>query len=173
MMTRLLADLFSLDLESQENKNGSMGVAELYGHIMNVRVFGFENLDPALALERRLVAQEGARVLSSTTADVIKRLPSSSGVGKELVAKAKGIVSKIPLVGRLVGEEGHGSKDQSKAGSLRWYGYNVAKEMLAAGKSTEEVADISWMNAVGGVGATIGVVSTSPPTSLPSRINNL
>ena len=161
MLTRILADLFCLDLKTPENPNGTYNVAELYKYIIDVRIFGFNNDDPGLALQRRKWAREGAESLTKTTLKVVSNLPASEksakGIVKGAVSTAKGIASKIPLVGKLVGD-GKGVEGQSTSGSLRWYGYNVAKELIASGKTPAEVADISWMNAVGGVGATIGVV---------------
>lgn len=163
MVTRILADLFCLDLKTPENPNGTYNVAELYKYIIDVRIFGFNNDDPGLALQRRKWAREGAESLTKTTLKVVSNLPASEksgkGIVKGAVSTAKSIASKIPLVGKLVGD-GKGVEGQSTSGSLRWYGYNVAKELIASGKTPAEVADISWMNAVGGVGATIGVVRT-------------
>ncbi|KAF7625730.1 prostaglandin G/H synthase 2/cyclooxygenase 2, pgh2/cox2 [Aspergillus flavus] len=160
MVTRILADLFCLDLKTPENPNGTYNVAELYKYIIDVRIFGFNNDDPGLALQRRKWAREGAESLTKTTLKVVSNLPASEksgkGIVKGAVSTAKSIASKIPLVGKLVGD-GKGVEGQSTSGSLRWYGYNVAKELIASGKTPAEVADISWMNAVGGVGATIGV----------------
>ncbi|KAB8078973.1 heme peroxidase [Aspergillus leporis] len=160
MLTRILADLFYLDLKTPENPNGTYNIAELYKHIIDVRVFGFNNDDPGLALQRRNWAREGAKNLTKTTLKVVSNLPASEKSGKGIikgaVSTAKGIASKIPIVGKFIGDD-KGVEGQSTSGSLRWYGYNVAKELIASGKAPAEVADISWMNAVGGVGATIGV----------------
>ncbi|KAE8389860.1 heme peroxidase [Aspergillus alliaceus] len=160
MLTRILADLFCLDLKTSENPNGTYNNAELYKYIIDVRIFGFNNDDPGLALQRRKWAREGAESLTRTTLKVVSNLPASEksakGIVKGAVSTAKGIASKIPLVGKLFGD-GKGVEEQSTSGSLRWYGYNVAKELIASGKTAAEVADISWMNAVGGVGATVGV----------------
>ncbi|KAF7590130.1 hypothetical protein BBP40_003243 [Aspergillus hancockii] len=160
MLTRILADLFCLDLKTPENPNGTYNIAELYKYIVDVRVFGFNNDDPGLALQRRKWAREGAESLTKTTLKVVSNLPASEksrkGIINGAVSTVKGIVSKIPIVGKLFGD-GKGVEGQSTSGSLRWYGYNVAKELIASGMSPAQVADISWMNAVGGVGATIGV----------------
>lgn len=147
MNTRLLADLFSLDLKTRENKGGSLSAATLYKHLLDVRTFTFNNNDPALALQRRKAAREGAEALTETTLKVISS-------GKEA---PKCILSKIPVIGRLFGSKDD-ERSQPSIGSLRWYGQNVVREIIAAGKSPEEAAEISWLNAVGGVGAPIGVV---------------
>ena len=166
-----MADLFCLDLKTDENKGGSLRTAELYKHLMSVRTFGFNNFDPALALPRRNDAREGSKVLTETTLKVISHGSSSIGSGDGVIPKVTGaisdaatrITSKIPIIGGLVTRVG--KKSQAETGSLRWYGQNVVKELVAAGKSPEEAADICWLTAVAGVGAPIGMVR-SPFTPL-------
>lgn len=120
---------------------------------MDVRVWGFSNNDPALAWKRRMAAREGAEALTETTVKLIKATPREAGV-KGVTSGIKGIASKVPIVGGLFK---HGS-NSSTTGSLRWYGYNVVRELIAAGKSPEETAEICWATALGGVGASISVV---------------
>ena len=160
-----MADLFCLDLNTDENDGGSLSTAELYKHIIDVRIFGFNNNDPALALQRRKEAREGAEILTETTLKAVSGGFNPIGSGHGILSKATGavtgvatgITSKIPVVGGLV--KNVGKKVQANTGSLRWYGQNVAKEIMASGKTPEEAAEICWLTAVGGVGAPIGVVS--------------
>ena len=148
MNTRLLADLFALDLKTRENKGGSLSGATLYKHLLDVRTFVFNNNDPALALQRRDAAREGVEALTETGLKVI----SDGG--------SRSLLSRIPLIGWLFGPK-KAQRSKPTVGSLRWYGQNVMREIIAAGKSPEETVDISWLTAVGGVGAPIGVVCLS------------
>lgn len=161
-----MADLFSLDLKTDENSGGSLSTAELYNHLINVRVFGFNNNDSALALQRRKYAREGAEVLTETTQKSISGSSNLISDGHGILSKTAGaihgvatnVTSKIPIIGGLVKKVGK-KASQTNTGSLRWYGQNVVKEIIAAGKSPEETVDMCWLTAVGGVGAPIGVVS--------------
>ncbi|KAL2006622.1 hypothetical protein VTN00DRAFT_9290 [Thermoascus crustaceus] len=150
--TRLLADLFSMDLKTPENPNGSLNTATLYKYLMDVRVWGFSNNDPALAWKRRMAAREGAEALTETTLKLIKATPRETAA-KGITSGIKGLASKVPVVGGLF----KGGSNSSTTGSLRWYGYNVVRELIAAGKSPEETAEICWATALGGVGASISV----------------
>lgn len=152
--TRVIADLWCQDLHTDENPGGTLTTVQLYKHLMDVRTFGFNNNDPAMTWRRREWAREGAEVLIPTTMKSIKEGTASLAPG--LLKKAgtgiqKGL-GKIPLLGKLV------PKPEEKAGSLRWYGNNVAKELLAAGKTLEETADICWLTALAGVGAPVSMV---------------
>lgn len=159
-----MADLFCLDLKTDENSGGTLNTAQLYKHLIDVRIFGFNNNDPALALQRRNEARESAEILTDTTRKAISGGSGLLGGGHGILSKATGaitgaassIMSKIPIIGGIVKKVG--KKTQAETGSLRWYGQNVVKEIIAAGKSTEEAADICWLTAVGGVGVPIGVV---------------
>lgn len=140
---------------------------------MSVRTFGFNNFDPALALRRRKEAREGSKVLTETTLKVISGGSNPIRDAKGIVSKATGgingavtsITSNIPLVGGLVSKASKKAESKAKTGSLRWYGQNVVKELICAGKSPEEAADICWLTAVAGVGAPIGMVCahSAPP----------
>jgi hypothetical protein len=164
--TRILADLFSLDLKTPENKNGSLNTAELYKYLIDVRTFGFANNDPALSWPRRMWAREGAEALTKSTLKAVSSIPKdtpgsakgiASSVTSSVTSAISGVASKIPYIGGWLGGKGS-SPTQTKSGSLRWYGQNVAKELMAQGKTPAETADILWLTAVAGVGATIGLV---------------
>lgn len=153
-----------MDLKTDDNDGGSLNTAELYKHLIDVRIFGFNNNDPALALQRRNEARKSAEILTDTTLKVVSSSSNPISGGPGILSKATGaitgaatgIASKIPIIGGIVKKVGN--KAQADTGSLRWYGQNVAKEIIATGKSPEETADICWLTAVGGVGAPIGVV---------------
>lgn len=141
----MLASLFCLDLKSQENPLGSLSIAELYKHLINVRIWGFNNDDPAMAWRRRGWAQEGATVLTKTTNKVIESV--------EIENSRKG------LLGWLFSSSPR--PNRAKSGSLGWYGRQIVKELMAAGKSRSDVADICWLTALAGVGVAVNVVSDS------------
>ena len=127
-----------------------MNTATLYKHLLDVRTFVFNNNDPALALQRRNVARQGLEALTEST---LKVLSSSTN--------SKCFLSKLPLVGWLFRPK-ETERSEPSVGSLRWYGQHARRELIAAGKSPEEAADIGWLTAVGGVGAPIGVVRVFP-----------
>ncbi|KAF2265211.1 heme peroxidase [Lojkania enalia] len=140
----MLADLFSLDLKSYENPYGSLTIAELYRHLLNVRIWGFNNNDPAMAWRRRQWAREGAEVLTKTTKEVVDSI--------SIEAKATG------FFGWLFSKR-QSRPDRSKSGTLRWYGRQIVKELLAAGKTEAEAADICWLTALAGVGVVVGALT--------------
>ena len=141
-----MGDLFCLDLKGPENPNGSFTNAELYRHLLNVRVWGFENNDPGLAWNRRRYAQESATLIDKSTQNVIRGI-KLSGAPNAFFDKVTSFVWK---------------KDEESShtheGSLRWYGRHLAGELLASGQSVGQVSDVLWFTAVAAVGATVNVV---------------
>ncbi|KAI9671612.1 MAG: hypothetical protein M1829_004617 [Trizodia sp. TS-e1964] len=144
--TRLLADLFALDLITPENPQGTHTTSELYKALLDVRVWGFNNNDPGLAWNRRRWAREGATALTKSSQSVVAAIAAEK--------KPIGYVEK--LVTSLGMSHVH-KKDLSKEGSLRWYGRHVARQLLTAGKTVEETADICWLTALAGVGVPVGM----------------
>ena len=141
----LVGDLFCLDLKTPENPKGSFTDAELYRHLLNVRVWGFENNDPGLAWNRRRYAQESATAMDESTKKVIRSIQISKA--------PKAFFDKVTSF-MFTKEEGGTHTHQ---GSLRWYGRHIAEELLAAGQSVEQVSDVLWFTAVAAVGATVNV----------------
>ncbi|KAF2150654.1 heme peroxidase [Myriangium duriaei CBS 260.36] len=139
--THMLASLFNLDLKSNDNPLGTLSIAELYKHLLNVRIWGFNNNDPGMAWRRRAWATEGAVVLTKTTKEVIDAIGNNG--------------NRWGLFGWLLGWKTRAH--QAKEGSLGWYGRQIAKELMAAGKSPSETADIMWLTALAGVGVPVGV----------------
>jgi hypothetical protein len=137
---RLLGDLFYLDLKGTQHPHGTLTAKELYRHLLNVRVWGFNNNDPGLAFLRRIWAQEGATVLTKTTKSNVRDV-----VAGGLCIRAKRIYERY--------------KNHIKPGSLRWYGQHVVRQLHASGLSTKEVAEIMWLTAVAGVGVPVSLVS--------------
>jgi hypothetical protein len=135
-----LGDLFYLDLKGPQNPKGSLTVKELYKHLLNVRVWGFNNNDPGLAFLRRVWAQEGAIILTDSTKSTVRGvLPDGFCM----------------CVKRLCGQQ----KNHIKLGSLRWYGQHIVRQLFANGHSVKEAADIMWLTALAGVGVPVGLVT--------------
>lgn len=65
------------------------------------------------------------------------------------------------------------AKAASKEGSLRWYGHHVVKELLSAGKTVEQVSDISWLTALAGVGVVVSLVSIGSALSVHETLTPL
>ncbi|GLA37646.1 hypothetical protein AnigIFM63309_004597 [Aspergillus niger] len=135
---RIMADLFCLDMKSPENESGSMNAATVYKHLMNVRTWGFNNTDPGLMLQRRKWASESAEALVKTTLKVVNEQAQPQ---------------KTHLLGKLTGYQ------QSEVSTLRWYGNNVAKQMMEMDMTAAETAEVCWLTAVGGVGAPVGLIA--------------
>lgn len=143
----MLGDLFSLDLNTEENPKGMHSTAELYKYLLDIRVWGFNNNDPGVAWNRRRYAQEAATALSESTQKLLTRNRAEK-LPKAFVDKLKSI---------LPWQEDNKALNL-KHGSLRWYGSYVASELLDAGKTIKEVSDIEWLTALGGVAAPVSVV---------------
>lgn len=142
----LLADLFSLDLKGPQNPKGSLSMPDLYKHLLNVRIWGFNNNDPGLAFCRRMWAQDAATVLTSSTKAVIER--AIYGEPLTLLEKGKALV--------------FGPSAQTNAvqlGSLRWYGQHIVRELMKSGQTIDEATDLMWLTALAGVGVIVGLVS--------------
>jgi cytochrome P450 len=138
--TQLLADLFYFDLRTDENPDGKLGVAELYRSLLDIRIWGVNNNDPAQAWNRRRRAQEGARTVIETT----KPLVSEADVGRP---RGIGLVSAV--ASRI------GAKSYLKKGSLRSCGLKLVEELLAQGSNVDQVVDNLWLTSFGGIGVPV------------------
>lgn len=141
---QLLADLFCFDMRSDENPDGTLGAAELYRHLLNIRIWGVNNNDPGQAWNRRRRAQEGAKVITDTTRKLVDEAVRGRGLGL-------GVVSALS---NALGRKCHLKKD-----SLRSCGYKFVDELLAQGNSAETVVDSLWLTAFGGIGVPVTSVS--------------
>ncbi|KAI1430665.1 linoleate diol synthase [Xylaria sp. CBS 124048] len=137
---RFLADLFYIDVKSDENPGGKLGVTEFYEHLLNVRTWGANNTDPALAWTRRLHAQEGIKVLTDTTRALVDEVVTARGFGLGISAALANTLSR---------------KTYLKKDSLRSVGYKLVDELLAQGNSAERVTDSLWLTAFGGIGVPV------------------
>jgi hypothetical protein len=126
-----------LDLKGSQNPKGTLTTKELYEHLLNVRIWGFNNNDPGLAFQRRIRAQEGATVLTATTRSTVK---------------------DVLAIGLRAGLKRLWHRNDVKEGSLRWYGQHVIRQLASNGLSVKEVADIMWLTALAGVGVPVSLV---------------
>lgn len=146
--------MWLLDLKTDENPTGSLNATELYKHLINARTWGFENFDSAISWQRRMWAQDAVTVLDATTKKTVsaalnqvkKELPQNSVISK-LLSKLSFSESAVPA-----------ASEKRQTASLRWFGTKLVQEMAAAGKTVDEIVDINWPVAIGGVGVTVGVV---------------
>ncbi|KAI1214921.1 heme peroxidase [Annulohypoxylon truncatum] len=138
--TQLLADLFYFDLRTDENPNGTLGVAKLYGKLLDIRTWGVNNTDPAQSWNRRRRAQEGAKAVIESTRKLVDEVAHNSGT---LFSLGSNVVNDLAR------------KRDLKKDSLRSCGYKLVQELLAQGYSAEKVTDSMWLNAFGGIGVPV------------------
>ena len=146
--SHMLSDLFSLDLKTPENPNGSLHTAEMYGRILDFRTWGFYQNHPAVAWNQRRKAGEAAEVLAKSTKSVVDRIAASKA--------HRGLFSRIL---KAVGLSNPTGGYKPEEGSLRWYGSGIVEELLAAGQTVDQVQEILWLTAVGGVGGPVTTYS--------------
>ncbi|KAI1427522.1 heme peroxidase [Xylaria sp. FL1777] len=137
---RLLSDLFYFDLKSDENPDGVLSATEFYTHLLNIRIWGVNNNDPAQAWNRRRRAQEGAQVITETTRKLVDEVVRGRGLGLGIATALSNVFSR---------------KVHIKKDSLRSCGYQIVDELLAQGNSAERVTDNLWLTAFGGIGAPV------------------
>lgn len=139
-MTRLVGDLLQFDLKTEENPHGVYELESLYSDLLDVRIWGFANDDPARAWNRRRKAQESAkRILESTEAYLRK----ATGSGP---------------IHSLIGAVTNGLQPNNDKDSLRSFGRETAAQLIESGKSIEETAEIMLFTALGGIGAALTTV---------------
>ncbi|CCF39565.1 linoleate diol synthase [Colletotrichum higginsianum] len=134
---QLLADLFYFDMRTDENPNGTLSAADLYRHLLNIRVWGVNNNDPAQAWNRRRRAAESVKVMIDSTRTLVSEVAAGRGLGFGIVSTISNVV---------------GRKSNFKKDSLRSCGYKLAEELLAQGNSVDQVVDNMWLTAFGGIG---------------------
>jgi cytochrome P450 len=137
---QLLADLFYFDMRTDENPDGTLGAADLYRHLLNIRVWGVNNNDPAQAWNRRRCAQEGAKAIIDSTRKLVDEVVLGRGLGFGIASAMSSVFSR---------------KAYLKKDSLRSCGYKFVDELLAQGKSAENVVDNLWLTAFGGIGVPV------------------
>jgi len=141
LCAQFLGDLFYFDLKSEENPGGTLVAAELYRLLLDIRIWGVNNNDPAQAWNRRRRAQEAAQVIIDSTRPLVDKAILSRGFGLGIASALSGAVSTL------------------KKGSLRSCGFKVVEELLAQGNTAERVVDTLWLTAFGGIGVAVTTVS--------------
>ncbi|MCJ1387116.1 hypothetical protein MMC17_010245 [Xylographa soralifera] len=141
---QMLADIFYLDLKTDENKKGSMSHAELYKQLLNIRVWGVNNNDPAMAWNRRRWAMDGAKIMTETGRTLVKD-----------VVDAKGNPGLAGYVAAMLFDKYQPRSVGIKQGSLRACGHKIVEGLLAKGMSVEKTADICWLTSFGGIGVPV------------------
>jgi hypothetical protein len=150
LCAQFLGDLFYFDLRSDENPNGALVAAELYRHLLDIRIWGVNNNDPAQAWNRRRRAQEAVQAIIDSTRPLIDKVILSRGFGLGIASALSAATSSL------------------KKGSLRSCGQKLVEELLAQGNTAERVVDTMWVTAFGGIGVivtTVSLGSISPKTS--------
>ncbi|KAI1858014.1 uncharacterized protein JN550_012907 [Neoarthrinium moseri] len=137
---QLLADLFYFDLRTDENPSGTLGTAELYRLLLNIRTWGANNNDPGQAWNRRRRAMEGVTSITQTTRKLVDEVSASRGYGLGIVSTLSNYTTR---------------KGSIKKDSLRSCGYQFVEELLNQGISAERVVDTLWLTAFGGVGVPV------------------
>ncbi|KAK1593424.1 linoleate diol synthase [Colletotrichum navitas] len=137
---QLLADLFYFDMRTDENPNGTLSAADLYRHLLNIRVWGVNNNDPAQAWNRRRRATESVNAIIDSTRGLVNEVVVGRGLGFGIASTISGVV---------------GRKSNYKKDSLRSCGHKLVEELLAQGNSAEQVVDNMWLTAFGGIGAPV------------------
>ncbi|KAK5651915.1 hypothetical protein OQA88_11574 [Cercophora sp. LCS_1] len=134
---QLLADLFTIDIRTDENPSGTLSHTEVYKRLLDIRIWGVNNNDPAQAWNRRKRAQDGVSAIVESTRKLVDKAVLNRGFGL-------GLLSSLSATGSPV-----------KKGSLRWCGGRLVDELLAKGESVERVVDCMWLNAFGGIGVLV------------------
>lgn len=141
--TQLMSDLLYFDLRTDENPDGTLGVAELYRSLINIRIYATNNINIAESWNRRRRAAEGAKIVIDSTRKLVDEVRASRGLGIGISA----VLSK-----NLTRQAYH------KDGSLRSCGFRLVDELLAQGSSVEHVVDQLWLTAIGATGVLVTVV---------------
>ncbi|KAK4210700.1 heme peroxidase [Rhypophila decipiens] len=136
---QLLSDMLYMDLKTDENPGGTLGVADFYKYLLDIRIWGVNNNDPAQAWNRRRRAQEGATAIIDSTRKLVDKVSLSRGFGLGIASSIASAMSSI------------------KKGSLRDCGHKLVEELLASGVPAEKVVDSLWLTAFGGVGVPVTV----------------
>jgi hypothetical protein len=149
VLGRLLADLFCLDLKTDENPDGTLSFTQIYKALSDCRSWMVSNSDPKNAWNIRRRAAEGASLLIDSSKHLVEDILRDN----RHVGWTEAVYRWVPGIGHKT------RRNYSKEGSLRWYGRHFLSRLLRAGKCVEEVTDIAWLTALGGIGVPVCVVS--------------
>ena len=141
--TQLLADTFYFDLRTDENPDGTLSVAELYRSLVNLRIWGTNNTDPAEAWNRRRRAAEGSNLVLDTTRTLVQEVVASRGLGFGLSS----------ALAQRYTRQAYLKKD-----SLRSHGFKLVDSLLGQGCSVENVIEQLLLMGFAGIGAVVTMV---------------
>jgi hypothetical protein len=116
---------------------------------MNLRTWCNNNDDPAQAWNRRRRAQEGAKVLTSSTHKLVDEVVAARGLGWGIADAISKVASRRAYL---------------KKGSLRSCGYELVEHLLEQGSSVERATDELWATSFGGVGVVVTLVRVCFPS---------
>lgn len=146
LSAQLVADVFYLDMRTDENPTGVLSTAELYRALINTRVWVAHNTDSAESWQRRRRATDSAQILINTTRKLVDEVIASRGLGWGLSAA---ISQRITRQATL------------RKGSLRSCGFKFVDALLAQKMSPDNVTDELWLNAFGGIGVLVARVTSA------------
>jgi hypothetical protein len=141
-----------MDLHTAENPQGTLSHSDMYKCLLDIRVWGVNNNDPAMAWNRRRWAQKAAEIISKTNKALVTAVAAEKK-GRGLFETLASFVSPAYRVRKIALEKG----------SLRSAGHAIVEGLLAAGKTIEETADICWLTSFGGIGVPVTAVRIHAP----------
>lgn len=143
LYTQLVSDMFYLDLRTDENPEGTLGTAELYRALINIRVFATNSSDFAESWNRRRRAADGAHLIINSTRKLVEEVRASRGFSLGISA----------ALSKMTTRQVH-----HKEGSLRSWGFKLVDALLAQGSSVENVVHQLWLTIFGSVGVVVSAV---------------
>lgn len=127
LVARTLADLFLIDLKTDENPSGALCEAQVYSLLLDIRLWGINFAsDPAEAWNRRRRAQESCKVIMEGTKKLVQRVALIRGFPPRIASAITSVCSNV------------------RKGSLRWCGQKLVEELLEQGNSVDKVVDTLW-----------------------------
>lgn len=127
LVARTLADLFLIDLKTDENPGGALCEAQVYSLLLDIRLWGINFAsDPAEAWNRRRRAQESCKVIMEGTKKLVQRVALIRGFPPRIASAITSVCSNV------------------RKGSLRWCGEKLVEELLEQGNSVDKVVDTLW-----------------------------
>ncbi|KAK6525979.1 hypothetical protein TWF281_011022 [Arthrobotrys megalospora] len=149
VLAQILGDMFALDMKCEDNPQGAHTPEELFSLLSDIREFTFGNPDPANAWNKRRIAAEAAEILTKTTKRVVEWHISN---GEPVISTEEGgLTSK--MFSFLSSNTSKLPGYKPREGSLRYFGGQACKLLAAHGKSSEWIAELLWLTAVGGKAA--------------------
>jgi len=146
-----------MDLHTAENPQGTLSHSDMYKSLLDIRVWGVNNNDPAMAWNRRRWAQKAALTISKTNRALVTAVATEKK-SRGLLETLASFLSPAYRVRNIALERG----------SLRSAGHAIVEGLLAAGKTIEETADICWLTSFGGIGVPVTAVRIHTPCYSPA-----